>query len=1004
MPPAQPAILETSSSADGQIDLKGMDCGRYVLTVKLGENVGVDWISIEPGDLEARNENRLLPGGVFRGRVIADAASDPSGRGMAGAVVYPLPELGDWDQNRAVNESRFAAGRRVLTQADGTFVLDKASENTRRLLVKAPGFAPTFSGTVHPGEAPVDLVMETGGSASGQVIHAETRQPLSGIQVFVRGCVIPDSQMCETDESGQYHADLLHPGVYTVRVFDREYISMDDPVKVEVQTDRQSTVPSLTAIQGGVIEGRVFNAETGEGISGYALPFNFVDHFADIDPIVTDGLGQYRVPAILTDTRVSVEFTDTPGYWIAPALREQWFNIRSTTRYMGVDFALYPTRTIVGKVVDLGGDQPVTSARVRLFTLTGETLAQTTSDAGGRFSIEGLVGETPPCIMAETDTQTSPQVGLTEFPAKGVLEITLRLQTGYPVAGHLVDACNHPLDGWLIKTQSLDQPDLGYSPTETDAAGAFRFPALLPGLYALLVAPPRTAFQGNADAASAECLRVQVAPGTHNERVILAYDQGLAISGHVTSTNGESMKDALVECIGPVDSITSTDENGDYALRGLAEGAYAVRVTPSDGDCCMGRQDNVAAASVHVDFLLQPRQECRGRVRRAADAPSADLQPIASFEVAVVPGTETYVPATPFHPSHQGAFTRFANREGAFNIPFSLDRGPNTVIVRAAGYATACVPADRQEGQPNPDMDILLQPGGELHGWVTDPAGQAVAGAMVFIGPLPDRMNYERAVAARSGADGGFALSQVPAGTITLTCLAKGYPPCARRVNTTEDTEVTFVLSEGASLEGFVRMGGDPVANATISVFSVDESHSIAQNTRTRADGAYAFTNLPDGEMHIEVGLWETGRQGRPVRSVTHRVNLGAGADAASATTHLDVDFPVATAALGGHVTIDGTPAENAIVTLEVTTGAGNERVNAMVLPDGSLAADQVPAGPANLKVRVYGQDGADAASEAYRTTRNLIFAEGELVQVEVAFPEAPPVVERGASPEVGIR
>ena len=984
MPPAQPALLESRSSADGQIDLRGIDYGIYVLMIKHGENVGIDWVSLGPGDLEASDVNRLLPGGVFRGRVV-----DPSGRGMAGAVVYPFPEFGDWSQNGAVNESRFAAGRRVLTQADGTFVLDKAFATTRRLLAKVPGFAPTFSGAVHPGEAPVDLMLETGGSVSGQVIHAGNRHPLSGIRVFVRGRVIQDSRMCKTDASGQYHADLLQAGGYTVGVFDREYISMDEPVKVEVQTDRETEAPSLTAVPGGVFEGRVFNAETSEGIPGFALPFDFYKQLVPIDPIVTDGLGHYRVPGILIDARVSVVFADTPGYWIAPAFREQWFSIRPPARYLGVDFALHPTRTIVGKVVDLG-DHPVSAARVRLFTLTGDTLAQTTSDAEGRFSIEGLVGDTPSCIMAETDIQTSPQAGLTEFPDKGNLEITLRLQTGYPVAGHLMDACNHVLDGWLIKAESLDQPDLEYSPTETDAAGAFRFPAFLPGLYALLVAPPRTAFQGNE-----ECLRIQVGPGAHNEHVILTYDQGLSISGLVFDSDGPHMKDALVECSGPTDSTTTTDENGGYALRGLAEGAYAIRVTPSDGACCMGRQDNVAAGSVHVDFHLQPRQECRGYVRRADD-----LQPVTNFEAAVVPGTVSYVPAARLHPSHQGAFTSFASREGTFTMPFSLDLGPNTVIVRAAGYATAFVPVDLQEGAPNPDLDILLEPGGELHGWVRDPAGQFVAGARVFIGPLPDPANYERAVAARSGADGGFALSQVPAGAITLTCLAKGYPPCARRVNTAEDAEVTFVLSAGASLEGFVRVGAEAVANATVSIFSVDESvregepHSMMQSTRSRADGLYSFTNLPDGEMQVEVGLWETGKQARPVRGVTHRINLGAGA-----ATHLDVDFPVATAALGGHVTVDGTPAENAVVTLEVTTRAGDERVNVIVLPDGSWVADPVPAGRAHLTVRAYNQEG-----RSYRTTRDLVIVEGEPVQVEVAFPEAQPVVERSALTGTAIR
>ena len=968
MPPAHPRVIESQSGANGQFNLPGIDYGVYVLTPVYGRNIGMDWLSVDTHDPQVWSGIGLVPSTTLTGRVV-----DSTGRGVPDAIVFPFSEEKDWNFDKITSESRFAAVQRAATGPDGTFALDTVVATTRRLLAKALGFTPTFSGTVHPGDAPITIVLENGGSIHGRIIHAESRQPLPGIQVFVQGRVIQDSQFCQADATGQYRVDHLHAGAYTVRVFDREYVSMKEPVKVEVQNERECSVPELTAVQGEVIEGRVFNADTGEGIPGIVMPFDFASCFVHVDPVVTDNEGHFRVPALLTDGQFSLEFVHTPGFWIAPALGAQWFNISATSRYAHVDFAFHPTRIVAGEVVD-SGSLPVSAARVRLSTPTGESLAQTTSDTEGRFALECVADTLPSCLVAETDTQASPRVDLTDVPAVGTPGIVLRLETGCPVAGRLVDAGSHVLVRWLVRADALDETRLQYGPTETDESGAFRFPALLAGNYALLVAPPRTPFQGNE-----EYLRVQVGPLAPTDHLMLTYDQGLFISGNVIYTNGGGVEDAIVECTGPSNSLTNTDDAGNYVLRGLIEGTYNIRVTPKDGACCMGRRDDVTAGSVNVNFHLQPRLDCKGHVWRAED-----FQPVAHFEMAIVPGTVTYVPAESFHSTRQGAFTRFANPDGMFSLSFVLDRGPNTVIVRAPGYATAFIPVDCLEDPFIPDLDVELHKGGDLRGRVVDPEGQPVADATVFIGPLPDPVNYARGVAGRSGMDGAFTLTQLPERNVTLTCSAKGYAPCVRYVDTSEYPEVVFALSHGATLEGFARLDGKPVVNTTISLTSMDEgphegdAHGIARNVRTHADGGYSFVNVPAGVMQIDAGIWESAKQARPVRSLAQRVALADGE-----TVRLDFDFPPAAASINGRVSVHGRPPDSAVATLEIVTSAGRERVSVTVLPDGTFVADGIPAGPASLTVCAY-----DNAGTEYRTTRRLQIEGDRLTEIEIAFPE----------------
>lgn len=162
---------------------------------------------------------------------------------------------------------------------------------------------------------------------------------------------------------------------------------------------------------------------------------------------------------------------------------------------------------------------------------------------------------------------------------------------------------------------------------------------------------------------------------------------------------------------------------------------------------------------------------------------------------------------------------------------------------------------------------------GEIGGVVTDTTGEPLPGALVRVLPTSEARIWwhARALAARSGADGRFALAGVPSGLVVLRASAPG--SVAQTIADVEvavgrSTEAAFALAprsagtvggsikdeQGAPLPGaLVRLS--PRRGHDRAAWSPLEASPFDMATRPDASGSFRFERVPVGEYVASASL-----------------------------------------------------------------------------------------------------------------------------------------------------
>ncbi|CAN5549284.1 hypothetical protein BH10PLA2_BH10PLA2_18620 [soil metagenome] len=219
----------------------------------------------------------LRPAATLQGRV-----TDPTGKPVADAMVWAGGgEKGPID---GVLSTR--------TGADGRFsISDMAAwgEDARKPKPRGDGGYQVLAGcyfdVLHPDfahERPmyrnipdtVDVRLQPAGAIEGRVVDQVAGRPAAGVAVWLQGTTKGGPkgggwQTTRTDAEGKYRLTSLVPATYNLcaHAEDRACVALDS---FAVRAGKPSPVPELKLVEGGWIEGRLVDVETGKPLGSLA--------------------------------------------------------------------------------------------------------------------------------------------------------------------------------------------------------------------------------------------------------------------------------------------------------------------------------------------------------------------------------------------------------------------------------------------------------------------------------------------------------------------------------------------------------------------------------------------------------------------------------------------------------------------------------------------------------------------------------------------------------------
>jgi protocatechuate 3,4-dioxygenase beta subunit len=382
-----------------------------------------------------------------------------------------------------------------------------------------------------------------------------------------------------------------------------------------------------------------------------------------------------------------------------------------------------------------------------------------------------------------------------------------------------------------------------------DAEGAFELRGLPRERVSLFATSPE---------GSSEEVEVDLGPTPRVEGVVLRLTPGGRIAGKVVDGHGAGVAEAMVSAMADFQDGTyekafarsshrqvMTDGGGGFELHGLVEGTYQLRATRHAGRMDWYRMKTVESHTGDLAVILTLPEDggLRGRVSfRDGSHP-------ASFRLVL--GLSEELP--------------FEAPDGVFVVGHLL-AGEVEVSVRGPGFAPRALGKVKiEEGKVTDLGDVQVERGRRVSGRVTDGDGRPVESALVACGEslagdgsrlLSPRVRGgdPNVRQGRSGADGRYELGGL--GEQALVVAAE-HPDFGRSrpekvPSGGGDAEVDLTLQGTGSLEGVVRVNGQPQGGCVVMVYHKDLG-SQALSVRTGADGGYVVARAPAGVLSVVV-------------------------------------------------------------------------------------------------------------------------------------------------------
>jgi protocatechuate 3,4-dioxygenase beta subunit len=511
--------------------------------------------------------------------------------------------------------------------------------------------------------------------------------------------------------------------------------------------------------------------------------------------------------------------------------------------------------TLKGSVV--GEKQPLPLARVVPLLPPPFPGTGVHTDQKGNWEIRGLpAGEHLLRVSAHgwrTKTEGAPAVQLKETKDVPPIELTRPLARNDGLEVKVTDMEGRPIAGAQVLATTLSwSVDVGMGHemagvrdvirrnATTDEKGVALMESLPPEDYDVVAtAVGRTA----AAVEGVSVGRGRVLP------VTIRLGPGFTISGKVVDGSGKAVANAFVMGFHQPGWFSSfakqTAADGTFVLDGLREGNYVmIAGEEAHGSTFVNR---VASPSAGLVLTLGGAGTIEGTLKTPEGAP------VKVYDVRVAM-------SGPFGYEYSRVI-KVSDADGRFKT----QAPPGSYEVRLITPEGAMARADKQavEVDKTTTFALVLPPAGVVRGVVTDPAGNHLEGAEVYVnrGGMPggpDREQY-----SRTDPDGHFEVRSLDLETVSLHVRHAGWADTTWQGKSTPavgSPEIVIKMNGGAKVAGQVkRADGKGAVGEQVNLY---QSWFDPRTTFCDGEGRYAFEHVAAGEWSLTTGLFEQGASG----------------------------------------------------------------------------------------------------------------------------------------------
>ncbi|MHC4469619.1 MAG: carboxypeptidase regulatory-like domain-containing protein [Planctomycetota bacterium] len=654
---------------------------------------------------------------------------------------------------------------------------------------------------------------------------------------------------------GDWGEDLFLSRGTTLRIDVTMLKGLELDGKVTTETDgKPVTKARVVAIPRGSWGGNWEHAETGE--DGAFL-------FTSLNP------GEYALQVIAEGAYQP----DFPGPWQAQQagteLDDRWkVRIEQGVQRTTKDLVLTVGGEVSGRVEDTQG-QPVAGARVRLSNMPYNALPVFSSQ-DGTFKFTGVKAADRATVSAYLPGRYARSDPFSIVPAGNVENIILRLKASCRITGTVELSDGRVPSGGTVKwvrgdprrNRWLMRRGTGGVPVGDD--GSFEIENVSPGTVTVIANVP--GYQpGMSDT-------LNISEGLDMEGIAIRVEPGHKVKGTVNLKTGEPVESADISVVsqgrgswgwspwgGSQVIVAQSDAEGQFTIEGLGEGKHRIDARKEGLTPATANGVN-AAAGDEVRLEMEAGGEIKGVVLDDKDAPVGGLRiylrPMSGNRNRALPQSST---------STDGTFKLQGVPEGTYKL------------FAAPGWGSKLnfTSAEKEGVRPgDPDIEIRVEPGFKISGYVMAPDGNPAAGYEVSAaGQNAQGKNVWKYQETKF--DGTFEFPGLPAGNyrITVESNGGGIADAVENGVAAGTTDLTIVLKKAMDIEGVVS-GPDGFVASRVRVRAnpMPGVGGSGGSARTGNDGRFKISGLSPGEYRLTFSA-----PGRFVTFVLDNVPAGTG-------------------------------------------------------------------------------------------------------------------------------